>query len=203
MNAIKKSVLLAGICLLATLGTSRAAVTLSLLNNATGLSSLSITPGQSFSLNGVVAGLTSPALDSFDFELASLPTGVTLGSFTNTLPSGWIDFENVAEKKYGGANFSGSSVTGSANLMRANFTTSGSLAPGVYIIDFVSTNPASQILRDSSAAAIPYTDNSFSLTVTAVPEPSTVGVSILLAAVVGLAWYRRRTLAKASIRVRS
>jgi len=207
MNSIKKSVLLAGICLLAALGTSRAVVTLSLLDNATGLDSLSINPGDSFSLNVVVAGLIAPGLGHFEILFDTLPTGFSEITFTETL-IGWSTGPildplppNLPElpNQWGGVG--GSDITGTATLVRANFATSGSLAPANYTIDFIPQISQYQVLQESSGTNIPYNDNSFSLTV--VPEPSTAVVAIMLVGVIGSYCYRRRALARASARVSS
>jgi hypothetical protein len=206
MNAIKKSVLLAGICLLAALGTSRAEVTLSLRNNGNDAPNLTIAPGDSFSLNAVVAGLTSLGLGHFELLFAPLPTGLTLSSFTDTLLSGWFTGPlDTTPNQWGGVyfNYPDTEFIGTATLVRANFTTSGSLSPGNYTIDFVPTSSPYQVLQAPVGPVfdIPYTDSSFSLTV--VPEPSTALVACALVGVIALYGYRRRALAKASIRVRS
>jgi hypothetical protein len=190
MRNQKHVMLLAGVCLLVvTLGTSRAEVTLSLLDSNTSLSNLTITPGQSFSLNAVVAGVTSPSLATYALEIATLPPGVTLSSFTETLPPGWENFANdPASRRYGALTFEGPFITGNATLVRANFTTPVGLAQGGYTINFVAPNPGFQELRDDTETAIPYTGVSFALNV--VPEPSTAALILIGAAV--MLWMARR-----------
>lgn len=175
----------AGISLLAALGTGQAQVLLRLLDAGTGLSSLTITPGQSFSLNVQVSGLSSPALDNFDLQLAVLPMGTTISSFTDTVPTGWISLSDAPTRKYGAGNISGTDLTGTSTLVQINLTTIGTMATGSYTVSFVAQNSASQDLRGSSNQSIPYIPSSFTLTV--VPEPTT-GV-LMLIGLGGLCWH--------------
>jgi hypothetical protein len=148
--------------------------TLSLLNGAS--SSLTITPGQSFSLGVYVSNL-SASLDGFDLEFSSLPANVTLQSYTDTVPANWITFGNsIATLQYGASNLFGSDIQGGGEILQANFTTTSLLAPGHYTFSFVPEDGLFQELHDASQTNIPYTESDFTLYVTsssAVPEPST------------------------------
>jgi hypothetical protein len=182
MKTIEKQLVTIGICVLITMG-SGYAQTLSLLNQGTGLSSLIITPGQSFSLDAQVSGITSPAVDAFDLKIASLPAGVSISNFNGTSPfspSGWVGGPAGANG-YDGGNFTGSDITGTAELVEINFTTLVSTTPGNYTINFIAAQSGSQDLLSASAGNISYIDNAFTLDV--VPEPGTA--SLLLTGVLG------------------
>lgn len=195
-----KKLVLVGTFTLMAMAYSQAAVVLSLVDTGTGMSSLSIIPGQSFSLNVLVGGLTSPGLDNFDLQLVTLPAGVAFTSPTDTVPAGWINLlpnpvsnptayaEVLAARQYGASNFSGVDITGGATLVQLNFSTTGASA-GNYPIDFIASTT---FLRDFSNVSIPYTTSSpFSLTV--VPEPGSVSLLLSVGCFL-LIWRRRRHL---------
>ncbi len=191
MRSQQQLVLIAIASLFVAVGATRAAVSLGLRDTNTGLSSLTISPGQGFSLNAVVSGLTTPAMATYALEIAALPAGASLGSFTETLPAGWDNFANdPTTRRYGALTFLGPEITGpDTTLVRANFTTLLSLAPGSYTIDFIAANPGFQELRSGAEVPIPYDDLSFALTV--VPEPSTA--MLMLLGLGAAFWtYRRR-----------
>jgi hypothetical protein len=166
--------------------------TLSILNGAS--SSLSITAGQSFSLGVYVSNL-SASLDGFDLEFGSLPANVTLQSYTDTVPAGWLTFGNsIATLQYGGSNFAGADIAGGGEILQANFTTTSLLAPGHYTIAFVPEDGVFQELHDASLANIPYTESDFTLNVTssqAIPEPSTWALLFAGLGVLGFSMRKR------------
>ena len=136
-------------------------------------STVEITAGQSFTAEILAADLPTP-LDSFNLTFSTLPTGLTLTGFTDTIPSGWQAFSSVPNLEYGGVNFSGSDITPSGELVWANFTSSSTMAPGDDIVTF--TPPGLlQNLNDSNGDPIDYTLQSLNVDVSspAVPEPST------------------------------
>lgn len=150
----------------------RADVILSLINPLTNTEFVSVAPGGTFSLIYRVSGLTTPALDNFDTELDTLPSGVTLTSFTSMLPAGWFFHDQPSLLKFSGAGDSG--LTGNYDLVAANFSVAPDAAPGNFAIEFVPANPISMELRDAAFEDIPYVPESASLTIAPVPEPSAV-----------------------------
>ena len=151
---------------------AHAAPSLQILNPSSLGSSITITAGQSFSAEIFVSGLTTP-LDSFNLAFATLPTGVTLNSFTDEVPSGWVTFSSVAGLEYGAANFNTSGdITPSGELVLANFTTSASTAGGSSLITFTAPG-VFQNLNDANGDAMTYSLQSLTLNIQAAPEPST------------------------------
>lgn len=143
---------------------------LQILNPATLGSTLSFTAGQSFNAEIFVSALPTP-LDSFNLTFASLPSGLTLNGFTDTVPSGWLPFSSVAGLQYGGVNFSGSDITPSGELVLASFTSSSSMPSENVSLTFAPMGSL-QNLNDSGGNTIAYTPQALNLVVTASPEPS-------------------------------
>jgi hypothetical protein len=176
--------LAAGI-LLSPLCPADAQVLLALLDPDTNTSSVTVSPGDTFSLVYRVSGLTSPALNNFDTQLSALPDEVTLTSFTSDLPAGWIPTQNLGTLGFGGVNFFGSDITGTDDLVLASFAVSGLATPGAYQISFTAPG-AFMALRGPGNVDIPFTASSASLSI--VPEPSTIW---LLFGSLALAGFRR------------
>jgi len=142
---------------------------LSIINPGTLGSSITISPGDSFTAEVFVSNLSAP-LDGFDLQLNTLPAGMTLTSFTDEVPSGWIPLSNVAQQQYGASNFAGSDISPSGELVLATFQTTSALGTGTDILSFIAPS-AFQELHDASQTNIPYTEED--LTVDVIPEPST------------------------------
>jgi hypothetical protein len=165
-------------------------VTLSLLNSIDGTPLVGVDQGGTFSLTWRVSGLTSPGLDFFDAQLAALPAGISLVSFASNLPSGWLDFGNEGSLHFAGVNFSGPEITGTHDLLTANFSVDLSAVQGTYGIAFVAENSATMELRDVNGSSIPYTPSGASISI--IPEPTTVYLGALGAVFLSCLLRRRR-----------
>ena len=163
---------------------------LSILNPGTSGSSITISPGATFTAEVFVSNLSTP-LDGFDLQLNSLPTGITLMGFSDEIPSGWIPLSNVAQQQYGASNFAGSDISSSGELVQATFQTTSLLGSGPYTLSFIAPS-LNQELHDASLNNILYTEDDLTVNVTptAAPEPSTW--ALLLGGVVSLFVLARR-----------
>jgi hypothetical protein len=166
---MKKNLLLTlALCAVTSLSAHSQTV-LSIVNPNTQGSTLTINPGDSFTAEVLVSNLTAP-LDGFDLTFNTLPTGITLTGFTDTVPSGWIGLSNVPALQYGANNFAGSDIASSGELVLATFQTTTALAPGTATLSFADPG-VFQELHDAALNNITYTPQSLSVQV--IPEPST------------------------------
>lgn len=182
--------LIAGASLLLT-SPLNAQVLLELVNPSTSTSSEILTsPAETnFTLNIEVQYLTgTQALAGFDLTLASLPTGITLTSFTQVLPNFTPNDNSPTSFLYSAAdNSPNQDVTINAtpiSILQANFSTTSALAAGTYHIDFIAPG-FFQGLDDDNGNRISYTDEEATLVVENAPEPKTTilllcGLAIIL-----------------------
>lgn len=167
-------------------GRARSAVILQFVNPSDlSTGPITVQANSTFSLGVYVQGLTSPSLDSFNIGLV-LPSGFTLDSFTDTIPSGWFSFPNVPNQTYGGSNWSGLDITGNAMLVQLNLTAGSNSGT----VDFINQG-AFQNLLDSSSNNISFSQSGIFINVISVPEPG-VGVLLLVATISGAAFQLKR-----------
>jgi fibronectin-binding autotransporter adhesin len=156
------------------LSAARAQEDLSLINPATGTSTVTVAAGGTFSLNVEVEGPTNtPPIDAFDITLTDnptatspppLPAGITLTGFSNLTANftGGSDAPNAPLSFTANANDPSddiiSSPTTEVSLVTANFSLSSALAPGTYDIDFASSSyPLQDLVESDGTTDIPYT----------------------------------------------
>lgn len=178
-------------------GHASAAVILSLINPLTGNDTVTVQPGGTFSLIYRVSGLDTVSLDSFDTELDALPAGVSLVSFTSLLPPfpQWFYVDLPAELKFGGA---GDAITGTYDLLTANFSVSAGAVLGSFSIEFVPENPASMQLREiisnpsppPSLISVPFSFTPESASLLIIPEPAVTVLLLAAALISAVFWYR-------------
>ncbi len=173
---------------------STSAATLAVVDAANpGQSTILITPGSTFSVSVIVSGLTSASpVDSFDLQLAALPTGLTLNAITSPLSSsGWFVSSNVGDNSsMGYASSTGYDFYTDSVLLNYSLTADISLAAGVVGELTFSAEAAKNALYDSNGLVIAM--NKIGLQVTAIPEPTCAG--LLLIGLTGSLVYRRKSV---------
>ncbi len=168
---------------------ARSAVILSLVNASnTSSSTVTVTAGSVFTVSAYVTGPTaSLMLDSFDVQLANLPSTITLNTITTPLQN-WIIAPNLATSySYGYANSTAYDRASDAILLNFNFSISPDAFQGVYNLSF-SSSSAFNGLYSATGTRLAYTTNS--MTVIVVPEPGIIPL-LLLGAVTLLIRYQQ------------
>ncbi|PAW76505.1 MAG: hypothetical protein B9S32_14760 [Verrucomicrobia bacterium Tous-C9LFEB] len=158
-----------------------------------GQSTITITPGSTFTVSVLVTGLTSASpVDSFDLQLAALPVGLTLNAITSPLSSsGWFVSSNVGDNSsMGYASATGYDFYSDSVLLNYSLTADISLTAGVVGELTFSAEAAKNALYDSNGLVIAM--NKIGLQVTAIPEPTSAG--LLLIGLTGSLVYRRKSV---------
>lgn len=148
--------------------------------------SITVDALSSFELDVWVQGITAPAVHSFNLTIAPLPSGFILNGYTDTLPAGWMSFPNLENQRYGGYNWSGTNITGSATLVRLQFT-AGSTSGR---IDFADSGPFQNLLDSGDASIVFQTSG---VLVNVVPEPASLPL-VLCALMIGAIHCRRTAM---------
>jgi hypothetical protein len=193
---------------------------LELISTSSGTSIATVVAGSNFSLNIDIMGsalVVTPALDSFNITLSgsptsitALPTGIALtltNAFTNE-PAGFFGGQGGASNLnfYGAASLSPFNdvpfTLTPTTILTANFTTSASLAPGTYTIDFPPVGDFQNLFyttggSNPTSVAIPYNSIDATIVVLAAPEPAAPALLLMgLAMFAGFGFLKRFQLAR-------
>lgn len=182
MNTLQRlgfSLVATWFCLLAMTSPGKA-VTLSLVDPAnTNSAVLTVVAGSTFSVSAIVRGLTSDRpLDSFDIQLAALPSGLTLTSIASPLSSaGWFVTNKLASNSSSGyASDLAYDFYADTTVVNYSISVDALTAPGTLTLDF-STDSMKNALYDPAGLTIDFSKIGASVTV--VPEPGSLALVLL------------------------